>query len=273
LNPTAVLALGDNAYECGGLKAFQTSYGSSWGRLLSITHPAVGNHEYITGGTVNGVSATDCDSTGKAMGYFNYFGAAAGTIGQGYYSFNLGAWHLISLNSNCSKAGGCGSGSPQYNWLQNDLATHPAQCTLAYFHHPLYSRDTSGGTASLSGQPLWKLLYSAGAELVINGHSHNYQRFQPMNPTGGVDTAKGIVEIVSGQGGANNTPLDVTDSPSAFASKYSNVTPGLSQPNPVTSYNTGFGVLELTLHTNSYDWKFVPLTAGAYADSGTGACH
>lgn len=275
LNPTAVLALGDNVYECGGLSAFQTSYGPSWGRLKSITHPAVGNHEFITGGTVNGVPATDCDATGKAMGYANYFGAAAGSPGHYYYSYDVGTWHLMALDSDCSQEGGCTSGTPQYTWLQNDIKAHTNQCLLAYFHHPLYSRDTSGGTANLAGQPFWQLLYAAGADVVLNGHSHNYQRFTPMNASGGVDNSKGILELVTGAGGANHTPFDVTDTAAQFAAKYPSVTPGLNQPIPLVSNNTDFGVLALTLHSHSFDYKFYSVTAGGFSDASQSsiACH
>jgi hypothetical protein len=132
---TAVLALGDTQYECGGYDAFLKSYDPSWGRVLSMTHPALGNHEYLTSG------GTDCAS--GAAGYFDYFGSSAGSPGKGYYSFDIGAWHIIALNSNCSKVGGCGSGSPQYNWLKSDLAAHSNLCTLAFWHHPLFS---SGGS-------------------------------------------------------------------------------------------------------------------------------
>ncbi len=138
---SAVLDLGDNQYYCGGYQAFLQSYDLSWGRLKSITHPSVGNHEYLTSG------GTGCDTTNAgAAGYFNYFGSAAGTPGQGYYSYDVGTWHVIALNSNCTDAGGCGSSSPQYKWLQSDLAAHTNFCTLAYWHIPLFS---SGGRAAL----------------------------------------------------------------------------------------------------------------------------
>lgn len=252
----AVLTLGDTTNECGGEQAFQLSYDPSWGRVKSITHPIIGNHEYLKSGVVNGANSVGCDTTGQGLVYFNYFGAAAGEVGKGYYSFDIGTWHLIALNSQCGAAGGCGTGSAQNTWLKNDLAAHPNQCTLAYFHHPLFSQDTSGGTANTAGLPFWQLLYASGAELILDGHSHNYQRYAPMTPAGMVDDASGIVEIVSGTGGANHTSLD----------------PAII-PQPVISNATTFGVLQLTLHSGSYDWKFIPESGGSFTDSGTRACH
>ena len=134
----AVLDLGDNQYYCGGYQAFMQVYDPTWGRVKSITHPAVGNHEYLTSG------GTDCSPTTNAAGYFQYFGSAAGAAGKGYYSFDVGSWHIIALNSNCSNVGGCNSTSAQYSWLKSDLAAHKNLCTLAYWHIPLFS---SGGRA------------------------------------------------------------------------------------------------------------------------------
>lgn len=158
---SAVLPLGDNQYYCGGLSDFQQSYDLSWGRLLSITHPVIGNHEYLTSG------GTGCDSTGAASGYFSYFGSRAGSVGKGYYSYDVGSWHLIALNGSCSRIGGCGSSSPQGKWLAADLASHSNTCTLAYWHVPLFS---SGGRSSSSMKPFWTALYNAGADVVLNGH-------------------------------------------------------------------------------------------------------
>src|SRR3954453_14948029 len=167
----AVLSLGDNQYYCGGYSAFLQSYQLSWGRVKDITHPVVGNHEYLTSG------GTGCDASNTpAGGYFQYFGAAAGQQGKGYYSYDIGAWHLIALNSNCGDAGGCSSGSPQYTWLAADLAAHPNACTLAYFHIPLFS---SGGRAASNMRSIWQLLYDKNADLVLAGHDHIYERFGP----------------------------------------------------------------------------------------------
>lgn len=167
LAPDAVLTLGDNQYEDGALTKYNQSYHPSWGRVKAITYPSAGNHEYRTAG---------------AAGYFDYFGAAAGDRAKGYYSFDIGAWHLIALNSNCSKVGGCGAGSPQEQWLRADLAAHPAQCTLAYWHHPRFSSE-SNATSSVGA--FWSALYAFDADLVLNGHSHIYERFAPISPTGG----------------------------------------------------------------------------------------
>jgi acid phosphatase type 7 len=242
----AVLPLGDVQYFCGSAAAFQASYDLSWGKVKSITHPVVGNHEYLTSG------GTGCDSTNAgAAGYYGYFGSAAGTPGQGYYSYNIGAWHLIALNSSCVDIGGCTAASPQGLWLAADLASHPQQCTLAYWHIPLFS---SGGRASIETQPLWDQLYAAHADLVLDGHDHIYERFDPQTPAGLPDPVNGIREITVGTGGANHTAIAI---PAA---------------NSVVADTTTFGVLELTLHQGSYDWKFVP-AVGSFTDSGSAACH
>ena len=167
----AVLPLGDNQYYCGGYQAFLQSYDLSWGRVKSITRPVVGNHEYLTSG------GTDCTSANAgAAGYFNYFGSAAGNPGQGYYSYDIGTWHLIALNSNCGDAGGCSSSTPQGQWLAADLAAHPNFCTLAYWHIPLFS---SGGRASSNTKSIWQTLYNNNVDVVLNGHDHIYERFAP----------------------------------------------------------------------------------------------
>ena len=244
---SAILDLGDNQYYCGGYQAFLQSYDPSWGRVKSITHPSVGNHEYLTSG------GTGCDITNEgAAGYYQYFGAAAGTAGQGYYSFDVGAWHLIALNSNCGNAGGCGSTSPQYKWLAADLAAHPNQCTLAYWHIPLYS---SGGRANANSKPFWTLLYAAHVDVVLNGHDHIYERFTPQTPTGTVDQTLGIREFIAGTGGADHTSITT-----------------VAANSEVRNAST-FGVLELTLHSGSYDWQFVPEAGKTFTDSGTQACH
>jgi acid phosphatase type 7 len=243
----AVLDLGDNQYYCGGYQAFIQSYDLSWGRVKSITHPAVGNHEYLTSG------GTGCDITNEAAaGYFQYFGAAAGTQGQGYYSFDIGNWHLIALNSNCPDAGGCAKGTPQYNWLQADLAAHPNQCTLAYWHIPLFS---SGGRAAANSLTFWQLLYAHHADVILNGHDHIYERFAPQDSTGNADPAQGLREFIVGTGGADHTTI------AALAA------------NSEVNNTTTFGVLKLTLHAASYDWQFVPEAGYTFTDSGTQACH
>ena len=242
----AVLPLGDNQYECGGYLAFQQSYDLSWGRVKPMTRPVVGNHEYLTSG------GTGCDvSNGGANGYFNYFGAAAGAPGQGYYSFDLGSWHIIALNSNCSDVGGCLPSTPQGQWLASDLAAHKNTCTLAYWHIPLFS---SGGRAAANSQSLWQALYAAGADVILNGHDHIYERFAPQNPSGQRDDARGIREFIVGTGGSNHTSITSVAANSEVRNE------------------TTFGVLKLTLHPTSYDWQFVPEAGGSFTDSGSAPC-
>jgi chitodextrinase len=244
---SAVLDLGDNQYYCGGYTAFLQSYDPSWGRVKPITYPSVGNHEYLTSG------GTDCNAANAgAAGYFNYFGPAAGNPGQGYYSFDIGTWHLIALNSNCSSAGGCGLSSPQGTWLANDLKTHTNFCTLAFWHIPLFS---SGGRANNNTLPFWQLLYQYNADLILSAHDHTYERFAPQTPSGTLDTTNGIREFIVGTGGANHT---------SFVTVAAN--------SEVRNSNT-FGVLELTLHPTSYDWQLVPVAGQTFTDSGTTACH
>jgi len=243
---SAILPLGDNQYYCGGYQAFMQSYDASWGRVKGITHPSVGNHEYLTSG------GTDCDPTGKGLGYFQYFGAAAGLASQGYYSYNIGTWHLIALNSNCSSAGGCSASSAQGTWLVADLAAHANMCTLAYWHIPLYS---SGGRANGNSLYFWQALYAAHADVVLSSHDHTYERFAPQDPYAHLDTANGIREFIVGTGGANHTSFVTVAA------------------NSEVRDSTSFGIMEMTLHAKSYDWNFVPDTAGGFTDAGTGTCH
>jgi hypothetical protein len=242
----AILALGDLQYECGGGIAFAQSYDPSWGRVKSITRPAPGNKEYATSG------GTNCDKTGKATGYYNYFGAAAGDRAKGYYSYDLGSWHLIALNSNCSSVGGCGAGSPQETWLKSDLAASSAACTLAYWHHPRFSSST-GDTSTVSA--FWNDLYAANADVVLNGHSHVYERFAPQTPAGTADNARGIREFIVGTGGRSFHSFSTTEKTSQVRN------------------NTTFGVLKLTLRPTGYDWQFVPEAGKTFTDSGSTACH
>ena len=237
IDPNVALTLGDNQYPSGSLTDFRESYDATWGRFLSNTAPALGNHEY--------------KSSSSAAGYFDYFGSEAPGA---YYSYDVGTWHLISLDSNCSRIGGCDPGSPEYDWLQRDLAADSAVCTLAYWHHPRWSSgEKHGGTDAVD--PFWTLLYKAGADVVLNGHEHNYERFAPQDPNGEPDTANGIVEIVAGTGGHGLYPF------------------GGVEPNSVVRDDTTFGVLELTLHATSYDFRFEPIPGGAFTDSGSADCH
>jgi hypothetical protein len=234
----AVLLLGDNQYENGTLAAYQASYDPSWGRVKAVTRPAPGNHEY--------------NSTGAA-GYYAYFAAAAGDPAKGWQSFDLGGWHLIALNSNCAAVGGCGAGSAQERWLAADLAAHPGVCTLAYWHHPRFSSGPHGSDATY--EALWDDLYAAGADLVLAGHDHIYERFAPQTPAGGADPARGLREFVVGTGGKNHTGFP------------------LIRPNSEVRDAAAFGVLSLTLYPNGYAWKFVPEAGETFTDSGLGLCH
>jgi acid phosphatase type 7 len=234
----SVLALGDVQYEDGAFSKFGASYDQSWGRVQAITHPAVGNHEYGTSG---------------AAGYFQYFGAAAGDPTKGYYSFDLGGWHLIALNSNCAEVGGCGAGSTQEQWLRADLSTHSAApCTLAFWHHPRFSSGEHGTDSTYTA--FWQALYDANADLVLVGHDHDYERFAPQTASGGLDTARGIREFVVGTGGKEQR---------TFPTVRTN-----SEARSVTS----LGVLELTLGTAGYAWRFAP-AVGTFTDAGSGVCH
>ena len=247
---TAVLALGDNQYDCGGIAAFMASYNPSWGRVKDITRPTTGNHEYLT--APDGIS-TGCDpSNANASGYFEYFGAKAGNPGQGYYSYDIGAWHAIVLNSSCDAVGGCGPTTPQGEWLRADLAAHQNFCTLAYWHIPLYS---SGGSGTATYKPFWDALYAADADLALVAHDHLYERFAPQDPNGVKDTARGLREFVVGTGGAHHEPA------------------GPAAPNSEVRNSDTFGVLKLTLHAASYDWQFVPEAGKSFTDGGTTACH
>ncbi|HWM90261.1 MAG TPA: metallophosphoesterase [Thermoanaerobaculia bacterium] len=236
LQPAAVLLLGDNQYEDGTLAKYQASYDPSWGRLKAVTKPVPGNHEYMTPG---------------AQGYFTYFGAAAGDPAKGYYSFDLGGWHLIALNSNCGAVGGCGAASPQGQWLAADLAAHPGVCTLAYWHHPRFSSGPHGVDPTFGD--FWNLLYEAGADVVLTGHDHGYERFAPQSPAAVADPA-GIRQFVVGNGGKNLTSVTTVRANSE-----------------VRNYSA-FGVLELKLYPNGYKWKFLGVN-GATLDSGQGLCH
>ncbi len=247
---SGILSLGDNQYYCGSLTAYQQVYAGTWGQVKAITHPVPGNHEYLTAGGSQG--ATGCDQSNlNGAGYYGYFGSAAGTSGQGWYSFDLGSWHLIALNSNCTAAGGCGATSPQGKWLVADLASHPNQCVLAYWHIPLFS---SGGRANNNSKFFWTALYAAHADLVLDGHDHIYERFAPQTPAGLPDAANGITQITVGTGGADHTGI------AAVAA------------NSLVRDTTSYGILALTLHQSSYSYNFVRAT-GAFADSGSASCH
>jgi hypothetical protein len=234
---TIVFVAGDLAYGEGTPEQFAQCYHPTWGRHKDRTRPSPGNHEY---------------ETPDAAGYFDYFGAAAGTPGQGYYSYQAGGWHVVVLNSNCGDIGGCEAGSPQERWLRQDLASSGAACTLAYWHHPLFSSGTHGGSVSV--QPLFRALYQSGAEVVINGHDHDYERFAPQDPSGNLDPVRGVRQFVAGTGGRGIRSFEAV------------------VPNSEARIGV-FGVLALRLHAGGYEWEFVPVPGSTSVDVGTGSCH
>ena len=235
-----VITLGDNAYDNGTASEFANCYGPSWGRHLARTMPSAGNHEY---------------NTLNATGYYGYFGTAAGDPSKGYYSYDLGAWHIIVLNSNSSCTTiSCAAGSAQDTWLRADLAAHTNVCTLAYWHHPRFNSGASHGN-NTAVAPFWDALYQYGADVILNGHEHVYERFAPQTPAGVADPAAGIRQFTVGTGGR------------------SHYTFGTIQPNSEVRDGTSYGVLKLTLHATSYDWQFVPVAGATFTDSGTGSCH
>jgi len=233
-----VMAVGDLAYPDGSKENF-ACYDKTWGRAKSRTRPAPGNHEF--------------HATGAAP-YFSYFGAVAGDPKTGYYSYELGTWHIIVLNSECRDVGGCEAGSPQEKWLRADLAAHPAACTLSYWHRPLFSSGSAHGN-DLTVKPLFQALYEANADVVVGGHDHDYERFAPQTPAGVADPERGIREFVVGTGGKNHRPF------------------GAPKPNSELRDATAFGVLKLTLRPGAYDWQFIPETGKSFTDSGSGKCH
>jgi len=241
----AALELGDEQYYCGLLADFKASYDHSWGALSAISFPVPGNHEYAIG-----VLKQNCAHS-HAEGYFAYFGAKAGDSDKGYYAYDVGSWHMIALNSECTVVS-CATGSAQETWLKRDLSAHSNTCTLAYFHRPLFSSAT--GTQAPSVTPLWRDLYEARAEVVLNGHAHNYERFAPQDPTGHA-TATGLREFIVGTGGVEH---------GGFRTVHSN--------SQIRNAST-FGVLKLTLHPTSYDWAFLPIPGQSFHDSGTSKCN
>ena len=232
--PGTVYTTGDNAYPDGTDADFANCYDASWGRHKARTMPTPGNHDYHTSG---------------ATGYFKYYGTNAGPAGRGYYSFDLGEWHIISLNSNVSMT----STSAQVTWLKADLAANPKKCTLAYWHHPRFSSGDHGNNSST--QPLYQALYDANADVILTGHDHSYERFAPQTATGVADPARGIRQFVVGTGGRSFY---------AF---------GTIEPNSEVRDTGTWGVLKLTLYADRYDWEFIPVAGKTFNDKGTGMCH
>jgi hypothetical protein len=239
-----VLPLGDLQYECGDLTSFNTSYDPTWGRFDAKTEPAIGNHE------VQSTSTTDSGCSSSGSGYFTYF--AAGVNGKGYYSYDLGSWHVLSINTQCSQAGGCGTNSPEETWIRNDLAAHPAQCTLAYWHQAPWS-SVSGGVSNT--RTFWKDMVSNGVDLVLVGHFHHYERFADLDANGQpVTSGARTREIIVGTGGKSEGPF----------------------PAPIAGSQVrirAFGILALTMNSGSYSWNFKPADPTGPTDSGAESCH
>jgi acid phosphatase type 7 len=234
-----VFTLGDHAYEAGTPIEFEACYEESWGRHKARTRPTPGNHDYLTAG---------------ASGYFDYFGAAAGERSRGYYSYRLGSWHIVVLNSNCGEVGGCDSGSPQGQWLRANLAANPAPCTLAYWHHPRFSSGPHGSDSTV--QAFWQALHDHRAEVVLSGHDHTYERFAPQDAEGRFDPARGVRQFVVGTGGATHH---------RFA--------GPAAANSEVRNDDTFGVLKLTLYPSGYEWQFIPVAGRTFTDAGSAPCH
>jgi hypothetical protein len=228
-----VFTLGDNAYLKGSVQDYANCYDPTWGRHKWRTRPAIGNHDY---------------ETDSGAPYFQYFGAAAGPPGKGYYSYELGGWHIVVINSVIDVS----AGSPQEQWLRADLASHPTLCTAAYWHYPRFS---SGHWAVPELQPIWQALYDYGAEIVISGHDHIYERFAPQTPDGLADSARGIRQFTVGTGG------------------YGLMRFGVIAANSEMRNTDAYGLLKVTLYPAGYEWRFVPVRGQRFSDHGTGDCH
>jgi hypothetical protein len=231
--PGTVFTVGDHVYPTADAAGFDRCYAPTWGRHRDRTRPSPGNHEW--------------DVEGGAP-YFAYFGENAGPPGRGYYSYELGAWHVVVLNSNIDLS----AGSTQLEWLRNDLAATSARCVLAYWHHPRFTSSRS--TPNPAIEAAWQALYESGAEVVLGGHEHNYERFAPQTPAGTADSARGIRQFVVGTGGARMHTFGAAGS--------------LSEKRGIT-----FGVLVFKLHPDRYEWRFVPALGGRFEDSGSAPCH
>jgi acid phosphatase type 7 len=232
-----VFTAGDNAYPDGKATDFRDCYDPTWGPFKDRTRPAPGNHDWVTKGLT---------------GYLDYFGTAAAPDGTPWYSYDLGTWHIVVLDSMCGETGGCGKGSEQAKWLAADLGASKARCTLAIWHHPRFSSGEHGNNRGVG--TFWQALYAAGADVVINGHDHDYERFKPQDPAGNEDRVRGIREFVVGTGGSELRPFNAAKPNSELRA-------------PMTN-----GALKLDLHPDTYDWRFIP-TEGDFSDSGSALCH
>jgi hypothetical protein len=230
----AVFTLGDHAYQHGSEKEFRDCYDPTWGRHKARTHPTVGNHDMITD---------------RGRPYFKYFGDNAGPDERGYYSFDLGAWHIISLNSFID----AGGHSPQVKWLREDLAAHQTNdCVLAYWHIARFSSGAHGSDPLMSD--VWRVLFEAGADIVLSSHDHDYERFAPQDNKGKADPEHGIREFIVGTGGGG---------------VYEFKKPA---PNSEVRNNTTYGVLKLTLSPGRYAWEFIATPGQKFHDEGSGVC-
>jgi len=230
----AVLALGDTSYPYGLPSEYANCYEPTWGRFKANTFPAPGNHEYYVP---------------SAYGYYNYFGDAAGPERRGYYSFDIGRWHIVSINSLLQSD----ENARQLAWLDNDLKRHKSSCILAFWHHPLFSSGGHGNNPRM--QDAWRILQAAHADVVLNGHDHNYERFSPQDANGNRDADNGIREFIVGTGGARLTPFVWS-----------------SDNTEVIDHST-HGVLKMRLRDGGYDWEFLPVGEAGFSDSGTATCH
>jgi hypothetical protein len=230
-----VFLLGDNAYESGSTTEYNNCYDPTWGRHKARTKPSAGNHEY---------------NTPNATGYYGYFGSAAGDPTKGYYSYDVGDWHIVVLNSNISRT----ATSAQLVWLDQDLAANTKSCTLAYWHHPRFSSGFEHGN-DVSVQPFWEKLVQYNADLILNGHEHDYERFARQSPTGVADNVSGIRQFVVGTGGRALYSL------------------GTVKANSEVFNSSTFGVMRLTLSAGSYSWQFIPIAGQTFTDSGSENCH
>lgn len=236
-----VFTAGDNVYPTGTAESFADCYDPEWGRHRARTRPAPGNHEWDPG------------SLDAYLAYLAYFGAAAtGPDGASWYSYDLGTWHIVVLDSSCGRVDGCGPDSPQGRWLAADLAASDAACTMAIWHHPRFSSGFHGSDPSVD--PFWRALYAAGADVIVNGHDHDYERLAPQDPEGAEDRDRGLRQFIVGTGGTALRPFEDP------------------VPNSELRMSVDHGVLAFTLRDGRYEWRFVPATT-TITDAGTASCH